>query len=41
MIFYGQKDGNNVALAGLDKTGNLKTPGYNAKMGFANGVSKF
>lgn len=37
MIFWNQADGNNVAVSGLDKLGFNKFPGYNMKMGYANG----
>ncbi|KAF8182317.1 hypothetical protein BJ912DRAFT_978589 [Pholiota molesta] len=38
MIFWNQADGNNVVVDGWDKYGFPKSPGYNMKMGFPNGV---
>ncbi|CAG7848881.1 SubName: Full=Uncharacterized protein {ECO:0000313/EMBL:CCA72555.1} [Serendipita indica DSM 11827] len=38
MIFWAQKDGNNVELQGDQADGQTKSPGYNMKMGFHNGA---
>jgi hypothetical protein len=38
MILWNQLDGNNVFVSGVDDSGNRKHPGYNEKMGFANGA---
>ncbi|KAL0948860.1 hypothetical protein HGRIS_008980 [Hohenbuehelia grisea] len=38
MIFWHQLSGNNVEVSGYDSMGHTKSPGYNSKMGFANGA---
>jgi hypothetical protein len=39
MIYWHQLDGNNVEVEGYDSSGVfLKSPGYNAKMGFGDGA---
>ncbi|TFK27566.1 hypothetical protein FA15DRAFT_754149 [Coprinopsis marcescibilis] len=38
LLYWGQQDGNNVAVEGQDLDGNAKRPGYNFKMGFAPGA---
>ncbi|KAJ3966637.1 hypothetical protein EV361DRAFT_808689 [Lentinula raphanica] len=37
MLFWHQASGNNIEVSGLDLAGEFKSPGYNAKCGFANG----
>jgi len=38
MIFWQQRDGNNVNISGVDKYGFPKIPVYNMKMGYKNGA---
>lgn len=38
IIFWAQKDGNNVIVEGTQRDGHLKSPGYNQKMGFREGA---
>lgn len=37
MVYFNQKDGNNIVLTGNQADGQQKSPGYNMKMGFKNG----
>lgn len=38
MIYWHQRDGNNIVVDGLDHAGQQKSPGYNMKTGFADGA---
>ena len=38
MIFWAQNDGNNVVVEGNQRDGQRKSPGYNQKMGFLDGM---
>ncbi|KAF9476867.1 hypothetical protein BDN70DRAFT_881859 [Pholiota conissans] len=38
MVFYGQIEGNNVDISGLDSTGQPKAPTYDTRMGFTSGA---
>lgn len=38
VMIWHQAEGNNVDVSGLDDAGNWKSPGYNWKMGFADGA---
>ena len=37
MVYWNQNEGNNVYVTGWDAAGEPKSPGYNWRMGFANG----
>ena len=39
MLYWNQLDGNNIEVSGWDLSGGHKSPGYNAKCGFADGRS--
>ncbi|KAG5646033.1 hypothetical protein DXG03_004635 [Asterophora parasitica] len=39
MIYWNQLEGNNIEVSGTDLAGDPRSPAYNAKLGFANGVS--
>ncbi|KAF5311490.1 hypothetical protein D9611_011609 [Ephemerocybe angulata] len=38
MIYWNQKEGNNVVVDGRDRRGDFKSPGYNMGMGFRDGA---
>jgi hypothetical protein len=38
LIFWNQADGNNIETSGFDLEGQPKSPAYNKKCGFANGL---
>lgn len=38
MIYWNQAERNNIEVSGTDLAGNPKSPAYNAKLGFANGM---
>ncbi|KAF9464509.1 hypothetical protein BDZ94DRAFT_1255898, partial [Collybia nuda] len=38
MIYWNQRDGNNIAVSGLDRSGFPKSPAYNNKCGFPDGA---
>lgn len=37
MVFWQQKEANNIEVAGFDASGHPKFPTYNTKLGFKNG----
>jgi hypothetical protein len=37
MIYWNQLEGNNIQVDGRDAAGDFKSPGYNMKLGFADG----
>lgn len=39
MIYWNQLEGNNIQVDGRDAAGDFKSPGYNMKLGFADGAS--
>ncbi|KAL0958756.1 hypothetical protein HGRIS_014078 [Hohenbuehelia grisea] len=38
MVYWNQLDGNNIEVSGNDLSGHPRSPGYNAKLGFADGA---
>jgi len=38
MLYWNQRDGNNIEVSGYDLSGGHKSPGYNTKCGFSNGA---
>jgi len=38
MIYWNQLEGNNILVSGFDRSGDRKSPAYNAKLGFSNGL---
>ena len=40
-IAWNERDGNNIEVEGFDLSGGHKSPGYNMKLGFANGEFDF
>ncbi|KAG6900141.1 hypothetical protein C0993_002290 [Termitomyces sp. T159_Od127] len=38
MIYWNQAEGNNIEVIGTDLAGSPKSPAYNAKLGFVNGM---
>lgn len=38
MVVWNQLEGNNVEISGFDLSGSNRSPTYNAKMGFSNGM---
>jgi hypothetical protein len=39
MMYWGQLDSNNIEVSGSDSSGSPKSPAYNAKCGFSDGLS--
>lgn len=39
MLYWHQFEGNNIEVEGYDLSGHLKSPAYNDKCGFKNGIS--